>query len=104
MLQQDAPGDYVVATGEAWSVRDLLDIAGERLDSDWREYVDIDPRYFRPTEVDYLLGDASKARRELGWEPRVAFRELVRMMVDHDLQLAQRDKMLLQAGYASGQL
>jgi GDPmannose 4,6-dehydratase len=103
MLQQDAPGDYVVATGEAWSVRDLLDIAGERLDIDWREYVDIDPRYFRPTEVDYLLGDASKARRELGWEPRVAFRELVQMMVDHDLQLAQRDKMLLQAGYASGQ-
>ena len=103
MLQQDAPGDYVVATGEAWSVRDLLNIAGERLDIDWREYVDIDPRYFRPTEVDYLLGDASKARRELGWEPRVAFRELVRMMVDHDLQLAARDKMLLHAGYASGQ-
>ena len=101
MLQQDAPGDYVVATGEAWSVRDLLDIAGERLDIDWREYVDIDSRYFRPTEVDYLLGDASKARRELGWEPRVAFRELVRMMVDHDLQLAERDKMLMHAGYAT---
>jgi GDPmannose 4,6-dehydratase len=100
MLQQDRPDDYVIATGEAWTIRDLLDIAGEHLNLDWREYVEIDARYFRPTEVDYLLGDASKARRELGWEPRVSFRELVRMMVDNDLQLAERDKMLASAGYA----
>ena len=100
MLQQDEPDDYVIATGEAWTVRDFLDIAGERLDLDWREYVEVDPRYFRPTEVDYLLGDASKARRELGWEPQVSFRELVNMMVDNDLQLAERDMMLTSAGYA----
>ena len=100
MLQQDRPGDYVVATGESWTVRDFLDIAGERLNLNWREYVELDPRYFRPTEVRYLMGDASRARRDLGWEPQVSFRELVRMMADSDLELAERDKRLCDPGSA----
>jgi len=86
MLQQDTPEDLVIATGEAHSVRDFLEEAFSHADLDWREYVEIDPKYFRPTEVDYLLGDATRARRILGWEPRVSFRELVRLMVDADIQ------------------
>lgn len=86
MLQQDRPDDYVIATGESHSVRELLDEAFGRLDLDWRRYVEIDPRYHRPAEVDDLRGDMSKARRELKWEPRVGFRELVQMMVEHDLR------------------
>ena len=85
MLQQDQPDDYVVATGAAHSVRDLLEEAFGYLELDWRGYVDIDPRYFRPTEVEELRGDASKARRELGWSPRTDFRTLVRLMVAADL-------------------
>jgi GDPmannose 4,6-dehydratase len=86
MLQQENPEDLVIATGEAHSVREFLEEAFSHVDLDWREYVEIDPRYFRPTEVDFLWGDASKARRILGWEPRVSFRELVHIMVDADLQ------------------
>ncbi|MGQ9688987.1 MAG: GDP-mannose 4,6-dehydratase [Desulfobaccales bacterium] len=86
MLQQEQPEDFVIATGEAHSVREFLTETFSYLDLDWREYVEIDPRYFRPTEVEYLLGDASKARRVLGWQPRVTFKELVRLMVDADLQ------------------
>jgi GDPmannose 4,6-dehydratase len=86
MLQQEAPEDLVIATGEAHSVREFLEEAFAYVDLDWREYVEIDPRYFRPTEVDFLLGDASKARQQLGWQPRVTFRELVRLMVDADRQ------------------
>ena len=86
MLQQETPEDLVIATGEAHSVREFLEEAFSHADLDWQEYVEIDPKYFRPTEVDYLLGDAGKARRSLGWEPRVGFRELVRLMVDADLQ------------------
>ncbi len=86
MLQQEAPDDYVLATGETHSVREFLEAAFAQADLDWRQYVEIDPRYFRPTEVDVLLGDASKARRDLGWEPQVSFGELVRIMVEADLQ------------------
>jgi len=85
MLQQPQPDDYVIATGETHSVRDLLDEAFGYVDLDWHKYVEIDARYYRPTEVDLLLGDASKARKVLGWQPRVKFRDLVRMMVDADL-------------------
>jgi GDPmannose 4,6-dehydratase len=85
MLQQDKPDDYVIATGESHSVREVLEIAFGELGLDWQAHVEIDPRYFRPAEVDALLGDASKAREELGWEPRVTFDELVRLMVDADL-------------------
>jgi GDPmannose 4,6-dehydratase len=84
MLQQDKPDDYVVATGESYSIRDLLDVAFSTLGLDWRPYVEIDPRYFRPTEVDHLRGNAAKARRVLGWSPRVTFRQLVEMMVKAD--------------------
>jgi len=86
MLQQEQPEDFVIATGEAHSVREFLEEAFSYQDLDWREYVEIDPKYFRPTEVDYLLGDARKARERLGWQPRVSFPELVRIMVDADLQ------------------
>ena len=85
MLQQPKPTDYVIATGETHSVRDFLDEAFAYVDLDWKKYVEIDPRYYRPVEVDLLQGDASKAKRELGWEPNVRFKELVRMMVDSDL-------------------
>jgi GDPmannose 4,6-dehydratase len=85
MLQQEEPNDYVIATGETYSVREFLDEAFGYLDLDWKRYVEIDPRYYRPAEVDLLIGDASKARKKLGWEPKVTFKQLVRMMVDADL-------------------
>jgi GDPmannose 4,6-dehydratase len=84
MLQQEAPDDYVIATGESHSVREVLDVAFGTLGLDWKPFVHIDPRYFRPTEVDHLLGDASKARSKLGWQPRVKFAELITMMVRAD--------------------
>jgi GDPmannose 4,6-dehydratase len=86
MLQQDAPDDYVIATGVSHSVRDLVDIAFARVGLDWEKYVRVDPALLRPAEVDHLLGDASKARARLGWTPRVAFKQLVETMVDADLQ------------------
>jgi GDPmannose 4,6-dehydratase len=86
MMQQSEPDDYVIATGETHSVRELLDEAFGYLDLDWKNYVNIDSRYYRPTEVDLLLGDASKARTKLGWQPKVRFQELVRLMIDADLQ------------------
>jgi GDPmannose 4,6-dehydratase len=86
MLQQDKPDDYVIATGETHSVREFLDEAFSYLDLDWQNYVEIDPMYYRPAEVDLLIGDASKARSVLQWETKVTFRELVRMMVEADLQ------------------
>ena len=84
MLQQDKPDDYVVATGESHSVREFLDVAFGALDLDWKKYVEIDPRYFRPTEVDHLHGDPSKAKRVLGWTPKVSFKALIEMMVKAD--------------------
>jgi GDPmannose 4,6-dehydratase len=84
MLQQPTPDDYVIATGEAHSVREVLDVAFGALGLDWKPHVEIDPRYFRPTEVDHLCGDASKARAALGWKPKVHFRELIEMMVRSD--------------------
>lgn len=85
MVQQEKPGDYVVGTGETHSVREFAELAFAHAGLDWREYVEVDPRYFRPAEVDVLCADASKARRELGWEPEVGFDELVRLMVEADL-------------------
>jgi GDPmannose 4,6-dehydratase len=86
MLQQERPDDYVIATGVSHSVRELVEIAFERAGLDWQKYVRTDPALIRPAEVDHLLGDASKARRELGWEPKVNFRQLVEMMVDADVE------------------
>lgn len=86
MLQQDTPDDYVIGTGEAHSVREFVEEAFGYAGLDWKNYVEIDPRYFRPLDVEYLLADASKARDQLGWEPKVTFSELVRIMVDADLE------------------
>jgi GDPmannose 4,6-dehydratase len=91
MLQLDKPDDYVVATGEMHTVREFVEEAFGHLGLEWTPHVKIDPRYLRPTEVDLLVGDASKARRELGWSPTVTFKELVRLMVDADLELAERE-------------
>ena len=84
MLQADEPDDYVLATGETHSVREFLDEAFSHAGLAWEDHVRIDARYFRPAEVDVLLGDATKAREELGWRPKVTFKELVKMMVDAD--------------------
>ncbi|MHB8384191.1 MAG: GDP-mannose 4,6-dehydratase [Candidatus Binataceae bacterium] len=91
MLQQDQPDDYVIATGETHPVQEFLELAFDRLGLDWKKYVEIDPRFFRPSEVDILIGDAAKARRALEWAPRVNFAELTAMMVDADLELARRE-------------
>lgn len=91
MLQQDKPDDYVVATNETHSVREFCQMAFELLDLDWQNYVRHDPYYERPAEVDLLIGNPEKARRQLGWQPRVRFQELVRIMVEHDLELARRE-------------
>jgi GDPmannose 4,6-dehydratase len=89
IMQQPEPDDYVIATGETHSVREFLEEAFGYLEMDWKRYVEIDPRYFRPTEVDILIGDASKARRKLGWQPKTTFRELVRLMIDAEMQALQ---------------
>jgi GDPmannose 4,6-dehydratase len=87
MLQQDEPGDYIVATGQTHSIREFLDLAFGYLGLDWKKHVEIDPRYYRPAEVDLLIGDYSKAKRQLGWAPRTNFEDLVKLMVDADVQL-----------------
>ena len=99
MLQQDEPDDYVLATGETYSVREFLEIAFGYADLDYRDYVEQDPRYFRPSEVDLLLGDAAKAKEKLGWKPKISINDLAAMMVEHDLDLAGREKALREAGY-----
>jgi GDPmannose 4,6-dehydratase len=99
MMQLEKPDDFVIATGEAYSVREFLERAFGRLDLDWKQYVEQDPRYLRPTEVDYLLGDPSKAKAALDWSPKTSFETLVNMMVDHDLDLAKQEKTLREAGH-----
>jgi len=89
ILQQDHPDDYVIGTGKSHSVQEFLEEAFAYVDLDWQKYVEIDQRYFRPTEVDFLLADTSKARKELDWEPKVVFRELVRIMVDADMEASR---------------
>ena len=92
MLQQEEPDAYVIATGESHTVRELLELAFGHVHLDWKKHVKNDPRYYRPTEVDQLVGDASKAKRKLGWEPKVSFKELITMMVESDLK-AERLKL-----------
>ncbi len=94
-----APSAPPVATGETHSVRELAERAFAEVGLDWQEHVEIDRRYLRPTEVDLLLGDASKARQVLGWQPKIGFAALVKMMVAHDLDLARRERTLKSAGY-----
>jgi GDPmannose 4,6-dehydratase len=116
MLQQDQPDDYVIATGKQHSVREFIELAAKEVGisirwegrglkekgintGNGREIVCIDPRYFRPTEVDTLLGDSSKARQQLGWEPKITFKELVKEMVALDLIEAEKDELCLQEGF-----
>ena len=94
MLQQDKPDDYVVSMNELYSVRDFCEATFSRLGLDYRNHVEVDPRYYRPAEVDLLLGDSSKARTKLGWIPRTSFQQLVDMMVEGDLSLARQEKLL----------
>jgi len=98
MLQQDVPDDYVVATGETHSVREFVAETFSYLGLDWAEFVDHDARYERPAEAEALVGDATRAREALGWEPKVKFKELVQLMVDADLELAEREKRVQEAG------
>jgi len=99
MLQQERPDDYVVATGEAHSVQEFVNLAFSIAGLDAQQYVEVDPRYFRATEVDYLQGDPSKAKTQLRWKPRVNFHQLVRMMVEHDIELARQELTLRDAGH-----
>ena len=99
MLQQDTPDDYVVATGETHTVREFCERAFARVGLNYEDYVEIDPRYYRPAEVDLLWGDPTKAKEQLGWEPRVTFEELVDMMVDADMAMAAKAKTLIDAGH-----
>jgi GDPmannose 4,6-dehydratase len=98
VLQQERAEDFVIATGETHSVKEFLGEVFAHLDLDWQEYVSIDSRYYRPTEVDILQGDASKAKKVLGWEPKVSFQELARMMADADMELAENEKILKDHG------
>jgi len=97
MLQQEQPDDYVIATGETHSVQEFVAESFACLDLDWREFVEVDPALFRPSDIDEVCGDSSKARERLGWKPRVTFRELCRMMTEHDLQLAMEEKHELES-------
>lgn len=97
ILQREKPDTFLIATGEAHSVRDLCELAFRLVDLDYREYVDVDPRYFRPSEVEHLCGDATKAREQLGWRPEVDFHGLVKMMIDADMRLAEREQVLREA-------
>ena len=97
MLQQPQPDDYVLATGKTHSVRDLVEVAFAAVGLDWKQYVEIDPKLIRPAEVDFLCGDATKAREKLGWEPEVTFEKLIKMMVEADLEVVER----AENGYAA---
>ena len=97
MLQQDTPDDYVLATGECHSVREFVEAAFAHVDLDWKKYTKHDQRYERPAEVDLLIGDASKAKRVLGWEPKTRFKDLVKLMVDADLKLVGASKPVKKA-------
>jgi len=99
MLQQDKPDDLVIATGETHSVREFVERVFEKLDLDYHQYVEIDKRYFRPTEVDVLLGDSSRAQKALGWKPETTFDQLIDMMIKTDLEAAEKEKVLHDAGY-----
>jgi len=99
MLQQDKPDDYVIATGETHSVREFVEKVFSKLNLDYNKHVEVDPRYFRPTEVDVLLGDSTKARKMLGWKPKVSFEKLIDMMIAADLELAKKEKTLIEAGF-----
>tara|TARA_Y100001970_G_scaffold292895_1_gene436443 strand:+ start:4935 stop:5966 length:1032 start_codon:yes stop_codon:yes gene_type:complete len=95
MLQHDVPDDWVIATGETHTVREFAELAFSHVNLNWEDYVSTSEKYFRPNEVDYLLGDSSKAKQKLGWSPKTSFEDLVKMMVDYDLDLAKRERVLI---------
>jgi GDPmannose 4,6-dehydratase len=97
MLQQDQPDDFVIATNDTHTVREFLEETFAHLDMDWNEFVGFDKKYERPAEVDLLIGDPKKAREKLGWEPKTSFKELVALMVDADMKLAEQEKTLAEA-------
>ena len=99
MLQQDTPNDFVIATGETYSVKEFLELVFSKLGLNWQDYVEIDSKYFRPAEVEVLLGDSTKARKALGWKAETSFETLVQMMVDADMKLAEKEKILKDAGH-----
>jgi GDPmannose 4,6-dehydratase len=99
MLQHSEPNDFVVATGEAYSVKEFLEVSFSRVGLDWQKYVEVDPRYFRPAEVDLLIGDASKAKAILGWEPTHSLQDLVSEMVRSDLKVFHRERFLKEGGF-----
>jgi len=101
MLQQEKPDDLVIATGETHSVKEFVEKVFQKLNLDYQKHVIIDPKYFRPTEVDVLLGDSSKAKNILGWKPRVGFDQLIDMMIEADMEQASKEKTLFEAGYTS---
>jgi GDPmannose 4,6-dehydratase len=101
MLQHNEPNDFVVATGEAYSVRDFLQEAFSFVGLDWQKYVEIDKNYFRPTEVDFLQGDSSKAQKALDWKPKTSFRQLVQMMVTSDVSLAEEERLVYDRKYVT---
>jgi GDPmannose 4,6-dehydratase len=101
MLQQEQSDDYVIATGETHSVQELLDEAFGYVGLNWKDHLEIDPRYYRPAEVDLLMGDAGKAKIQLGWEPKTRFKDLVRLMVDADIRMTEKE--LYGSGYRSSQ-
>ncbi|KAE8716384.1 GDP-mannose 4,6 dehydratase 1 [Hibiscus syriacus] len=103
MLQQEKLDDYVVATEESHTVEEFLEVAFRYVQLNWKDHVVINKRYFRPTEVDNLKGESSKTRKVLGWKPKVGFEQLVKMMVDGDIELAKREKVLVDAGYMDAQ-
>jgi GDPmannose 4,6-dehydratase len=102
MLQQEKPDDLVIATGETHYVKEFVEKVFSKLGLDFNKYVAVDPRYFRPTEVDVLLGDSTKAQKKLGWKPKVNFDQLIDMMIAHDLEIAQKEKTLRDAGFSCG--
>jgi GDPmannose 4,6-dehydratase len=99
MLQHHEPQDYVVATGQAYSVKEFADKVFEQLNLDPRDFIVVDPRYFRPAEVDFLQGDPGKIETTLGWKPEISFDQMIARMVKHDLQLAEQEKLLKKAGH-----
>ena len=95
MIDHHTPGDWVLATGETHTVKEFVTLAFESIGYDWNDYVEISKKYFRPNEVDHLLGDPSRSKKELGWKPETDFKSLVKMMVEHDIELAEQEKVLI---------
>ena len=95
MMQQDNPDDWVIATGETHTVREFAEVAFKKVNLNYEDYIQISEKYFRPNEVDFLLGDSSKAKEKMNWKPKTSFNDLVELMVNHDIELAKQEKILI---------